>query len=75
MSNLANESTFRAADAYVRKAIAVDGELYKALLVLARIDKGKVEDSTDKMLVMRAHRMVWAIQEVNADKSLPKVRL
>ena len=65
----------RIADKVVREAIKADTAFYKALLVLARIDKSKVEDSTDKMVVMRALRILHSIQEINADKSLDRARI
>lgn len=73
MSNAVTAEVQTAIDTLI-KSVAVDTPLYKACLILARVDKTKVEDSDDKLIVMRALRILHSSQEINAKKSLSKAK-
>lgn len=65
----------RAAEVTLRAACKNDSPIYKAALILARMDKTKVEDADDKLVIMRALRVIHSFQEIASNKSLPKARI
>lgn len=76
---MAQSDTFtaeqRAAEVTLRAAAKSDSAVYKAALTLAHMDKTKVDDADDKLVIMRAQRVVHSFQEIAVNKSLPKARI